>query len=119
MYAALVPALLFNTLLAKLLSKVEGALGFLHLALYPCILVPLVYFAPHGTASEAFGDFLKGGGYGSDGLTFFAGTIGTVFAFVSKCMGSIDCFYPRISYPSHGDTQATSIHSTRLQTDRT
>ena len=46
------------------------------------ILIPLIYMAPHGKASDVFTSFLNEGGWQSNGLSFLVGLIGPAFAFV-------------------------------------
>ncbi len=83
-YAILLLALVFNTFLARYLPQMEFVILAIHIGGFIGILIPLVYFAPHGTASDVFGQFLTSGGYENQGLTFFVGIIASVFAFVGK-----------------------------------
>ncbi len=83
-YAILLIALVFNAVLARYLPQVEFVILGIHIGGFIGILVPLVYFAPHGTANDVFGQFLTGGGYENQGLTFFFGIVASVFAFVGK-----------------------------------
>jgi len=53
----------------------------LHILGFAGILIPLVYKAPHSSASDVFTVFLDEGGWQTQGLSFFIGLIGPVFAF--------------------------------------
>lgn len=76
-------AVAFNTLLARLLSWVEGAILITHCLSFIVVLVPLIYFGPHGSAHDVFAQYLTLGGY-SPGLSWFVGLITTVFAFLGE-----------------------------------
>ena len=69
---------------SRLLPKVEGLILILHLLGFFSIFIPLVYMAPHGRAVDVFTAFLNEGGWPTQGLSFFVGLIGNVFAFLGK-----------------------------------
>ena len=81
-YAVLGIALFINTYLAKVLPKIEAIVLMVHLLGFFCVLIPLVYLAPHGSASDVFQTFNNGGAWPADGLSFFIGTATPMFAFV-------------------------------------
>lgn len=75
MWAVLLLAFIINALGTKLLSVAEGFVMFIHLAAFPGILVPLLYFSPHGSAQDVFVTFTNTGGWKSNGLAWFVGLI--------------------------------------------
>ncbi|KAL8660852.1 MAG: hypothetical protein Q9202_006135 [Teloschistes flavicans] len=80
-WATILVAVLINTVLGQLLPPIETAMLIIHVLGFFAILIPLVYMAPQkATAHEVFTVFENGGGYPSQGLSFFVGLIGTVFA---------------------------------------
>ncbi|OGM50766.1 choline transport protein [Aspergillus bombycis] len=52
-----------------------------HILGYFAILIPLTYMADHKSKEEVFKDFVNSGGFPTDGLAFFVGMTGCVFAF--------------------------------------
>ena len=85
-FAIMIFSLIFNTVLASQLPNVERGMLFLHIVGFFCILGPLVHYAPHGSGSDVFAQFLNLGGYDSMGLTFFVGIITTVYAFLGRLL---------------------------------
>lgn len=83
-WAAVLLAVIFNTVLSPALPKVEGMVLVLHILGFFAILIPLVYLAPHSAPSEVFTVFLNSGGWRSQGLSFFIGLIGNATAFLGK-----------------------------------
>ena len=83
-WAAILLAVVFNTVLIRALPKVEGMVLVLHILGFVAIFIPLVYLAPHSTASEVFTVFLNGGNWNSQGLSFFIGLVGNASAFLGK-----------------------------------
>ena len=81
-YAILAIALLTNTYLARVLPKIEAFILLIHLLGFFCVLIPLVYLAPHDSASDVFQTFINGGEWPTDGLSFFIGTVTPMFSFV-------------------------------------
>jgi choline transport protein len=92
-YMMIFLSLFFNTYLVKQLPKIEGLILIIHIAGFFGVLIPLVYLAPHGSASDVFGTFANGGGWSSKGLSFFVGIVTGVYAFLgadSAChMGTL------------------------------
>ena len=81
-YAIIALALFVNIFLAGILPKIETAILLIHILGFFCILIPLVYLAPHHSASDVFQSFYNGGGWPTNGLSFFVGTTTPMFAFV-------------------------------------
>lgn len=81
-YAVLAVVLFVNTYLARWLPKIEGLVLCIHILGFFGVLIPLVYLAPHGKASDVFATFVNGGGWSTDGISFFIGLITSVFSFL-------------------------------------
>ncbi|KAE9377008.1 amino acid transporter [Stipitochalara longipes BDJ] len=81
-YAVIAVVVFINTYLARWLPKIEGMILILHIVGFFVILIPLVYLAPHGSASDVFATFLNTGAWQTDGLSFFVGLITSVFSFL-------------------------------------
>jgi choline transport protein len=81
-YAIVALALFVNTVLARLLPAIESGILVIHIVGFFGILIPLVYLAPHGSPSDVFTLFNNGGGWATDGLSFFVGETTVMFAFV-------------------------------------
>lgn len=81
-YAVVAFIVFINTFLARWLPKIEGLILCLHILGFFSILVPLVYLAPHGNVSDVFATFINGGGWATDGTSFFVGLITSVFSFL-------------------------------------
>ena len=81
-WAVVLVSVFFNTVIGMVLPKVEGAFLILHILGFFAILIPLVYYGPHGTTSDVFGVYLNEGGWSSYGLSFMVGTLGLAFSFV-------------------------------------
>lgn len=75
-------ALFINTYLATLLPKTESAVLLLHVFGFFFVLIPLVYFGPHGDPSTVFKQFLNEGHWPTQGLSFFIGLTTSMIAFV-------------------------------------
>ena len=92
-YAIICLSLFINTYLARLLPKIEALVLVIHVVGFICVLVPLIYLAPHGSAREVFATFNNGGGWESQGLSFFVGIPTTMFAFIGTSSPRIDTRY--------------------------
>lgn len=88
-WAVLACAIFVNTVVSRALPKIEGLILVLHVMGFFGILIPLVYLSPHTSAENVFGRFLNLGGWPSQGLSFFVGLIGNVFAFLGKPLSSV------------------------------
>lgn len=83
-YAVIAFIVFINTYLARWLPKIEGMILCVHILGFFAILIPLVYLAPHGSAKDVFATFINGGGWSSNGLSFFVGLITSVFSFLGN-----------------------------------
>lgn len=83
-YAIFALSLFINTYLARLLPQFETSVLLIHILGFFAILIPLVYLAPHGSASDVFLTFTNGGGWSTDGLSFLIGLSTSQFAFLGK-----------------------------------
>ncbi len=54
----------------------------IHIAGFFGILIPLVYLAPHSSATDMFTRFENGGGWSTQGLSFFVGLVTDVYSFL-------------------------------------
>ena len=79
-------SLLVNTYLARLLPQIEAIVLIVHIIGFFGILIPLVFTAPKGSASDVFDTFINSGAWATDGLAFFVGSIQAMFAFTGKCV---------------------------------
>ena len=86
-YAVILVSVIFNTLLARFLPKVEGLILITHVAGFFGILIPLVHLAPHGSASDVFTRFTNGGEWSTQGLSFCIGIVTGVYAFLGQLNG--------------------------------
>ena len=80
-YATALIGLAINCVGGKLLPRFEGTILILHILGFFAILIPLTYMADHKSAKEVFTHFLNEGQWPTQGLSFFIGLIGPVFAF--------------------------------------
>lgn len=83
-YAALFFAVFINTVVSRLLPKVESLILVLHVLGFFAILIPLVYMAPHGSAKDVFTVMMNGGGFPTQGLSFMVGLVGPIFCLLGK-----------------------------------
>lgn len=86
-YAIVVIALFVNTYLVRMLPRIESIVLIIHIIGFFGILVPLVYFAPHGTPADVFSTFNNGGGWSTTGLSFFVGLATSIFSFIGTLLG--------------------------------
>lgn len=90
-YAVIAFIVFINTYLARWLPKIEGMILCVHILGFFAILIPLVYLAPHGSSKDVFATFINGGGWSSNGLSFFVGLITSVFSFLGKFTMKPNC----------------------------
>lgn len=83
LYAIMLFALAFNTVLIRFLPHIEWMILLIHIIGFIVIAVPVSYFAKHNTASEVFTTLFTLGGY-SPGTSVFVGLMTSVFAFLGK-----------------------------------
>ena len=62
-----------NSVGTKLLSIIEGLILVVHVSAFLGVLVPLLYFSPHGSGKAVFATFTDLGGWNSNGLAWFIG----------------------------------------------
>ena len=74
-------SVLINTVVSSLLPKFEGLILVLHILGFFAILFPLVILGPHSAPSDVFQTFVNSGNWPTNGLSFFVGLLGNVFAF--------------------------------------
>lgn len=80
MWAAIFLALAINVVGGKLLPRMELLILVIHILGYFAILIPLTYMSNHKSNKEVFTDFVNSG-FPTDGLAWFVGMTGCVFAF--------------------------------------
>ncbi|KAI0107269.1 amino acid transporter [Nemania sp. FL0031] len=73
LWAATLFASFMNSTSSRLLARFEGFVLIFHLVGFFCVLIPMVYLAPHNTASAVFTTFVNTGGWPSQALSFFVG----------------------------------------------
>ncbi|KAF2644023.1 choline transport protein [Massarina eburnea CBS 473.64] len=78
-WAILVVSLSVNTFVSHQLPNIESLILILHTFGFFAILIPMLYFAPHGSAKEVFTSFNNGGGWPTDGISFLIGAVGPCF----------------------------------------
>jgi len=83
-WAILAVALSVNTFIARQLPNVESVILILHTLGFFAILIPLVYFAPHGSAEQVFTSFVNGGAWPSNGISFLVGCLGPIFSLLGE-----------------------------------
>jgi hypothetical protein len=66
---------------SSLLAKFEGLILVLHVIGFFAVLIPLVYMSDHGSAKDVFATWVNDGAWETQGVSFFVGLIGVVFAF--------------------------------------
>lgn len=81
-WAVAICSLLVNTFVSSVLAKIETLILILHIVGFVAILIPLVYLAPHSSPQQVFTVFVNAGTWPTQGLSFFVGLVGLVFAFL-------------------------------------
>lgn len=94
-WAIVVFSVAINSVGGKVLPRFEGMILILHILGFFAILIPLTYMADHGTSKEVFTQFLNMGKFPSQGLSFFVGMVGCIFAFA----GGDAAVHVRLSVP--------------------
>ena len=80
-WAIVIIAVLINTAATSLLPTIETFILVLHVAGFFAVLIPVVHLAPNkASAHDVFTQFSNGGGWPTQGLSFFIGLIGSVYA---------------------------------------
>lgn len=81
-YVILAFSVLINTYLATMLPKVESVILLVHIFGFFFVLIPLVYFGPHGNPSTVFKQLSNEGHWPTQGLSFFIGLTTSMISFV-------------------------------------
>ncbi|PWY63121.1 amino acid permease [Aspergillus eucalypticola CBS 122712] len=81
MWAVVVVALLVNIIGGKFLPRLETFILMIHILGYFGVLIPMTYMSDHKSTEAVFKDFTNGGNLYTDGISFFVGMTGCVFAF--------------------------------------
>jgi amino acid transporter len=81
MWACLLVALSINLAGGKLFPRLEQGILVLHVLGCLAIIIPMVCLADHKSNREVFRDFLNGGEYPTQGLSWFVGLSGCAFSF--------------------------------------
>ena len=81
-YAVIFIALFVNTILSRLLPKIEVAVLIIHIAGFFAILIPMLYLGPRASTQDVFKQFINSGGWSTDGLSFFIGLSTSMFSFI-------------------------------------
>jgi L-asparagine transporter-like permease len=74
-------ALAINLVGGKLLPRAEAVLLVVHIVGFFGVLIPLVYMAEPNTKEQVFLSFQNGGGFKTQGLSWFVGMTTCAFAF--------------------------------------
>ncbi|RDW81570.1 putative GABA permease [Aspergillus mulundensis] len=80
-WAVVAFALAINVVGRGVLPRFETLMLAVHLLGFFAVLIPLVSLAEKSSTADVFAQFVNQGGWSSDGLSFFVGLIGCVFAF--------------------------------------
>ena len=72
---------LVNTVISSRLPQFEAMILILHILGFFAILLPLVILGPHAQPAQVFQIFINGGRWPTNGLSFFVGLLGNVYAF--------------------------------------
>ncbi|KAK5991994.1 Choline transport-like protein [Cladobotryum mycophilum] len=80
-WAVMLFYLLVNTAGNKILPRFETIAFFLHVLGFIGILIPFAVLGSRSTTASVFTTFQNGGNWSSQGLSFFIGLLGNVFAF--------------------------------------
>lgn len=83
-WAVVIVSLAINTFVSTVLAKIETLILILHIVGFIAILIPLVYLAPHSSPHKVLTVFTNAGGWPTQGVSFFVGIIGLVFAFLGS-----------------------------------
>ena len=88
-WAAIGLAVFVNTIIGRLLPRVEGVTLVMHILGFFAVILPLIFFGAHRDASEVFGTFMNKGDLPTQGLSFMVGVVGTSWPFLGKCISWI------------------------------
>ncbi|TKA64498.1 hypothetical protein B0A55_12334 [Friedmanniomyces simplex] len=82
MWAVLLTLLVTNVWGIRFLPMIELIGGICHVVFYVMVLVTLVVLAPRSSASFVFTEFVNGGQWASDGVSWCVGLLTVVYCFV-------------------------------------
>ena len=82
LWAVLLIAILANTVIGIQLPRIEVMILVAYIVCFFAIVIPMVAMSSHESASNVFTTFLNRGGWSSQGLSFWVGMVGNVFAFI-------------------------------------
>ena len=82
-WAVILFAVFINTALSRALAIFESFVFVLHIFGFLAVLIPLVYFGPHGDVS-IYTSFLNEGNWPTQGLSFLIGLSGSVFTLLGQ-----------------------------------
>ena len=82
LYAVVLIAAAFNTLLIRFLPFAEGIILSIHILGWFAVLISIIVMGSHASNADVWGSFLNLGGYSSSGLSYFVGLTGPAFAFL-------------------------------------
>lgn len=107
-YGVLAICLLLTVALGKALPLIETSCMIAYVLGFFAVLVPMVYLAPeHASAETVFTTFLNGGGWGTQGLSFFVGLSGWAFAALGSSSKSLCNLNQRLTL-SQGQTRQST-----------
>lgn len=82
-WAIVILSVFINTAATSILPTIETLILVLHVVGFFAVLIPVVHLAPNkASAHDVFTQFSNDGGWSSQGLSFFIGLIGNVYAMV-------------------------------------
>lgn len=80
-WAIVLVAVFINTVTSSVLPKIESFILVFHVIGFFAVLIPVVHLAPNRASThDVFTQFSNGGAWPSQGLSFFIGLVGNVFA---------------------------------------
>ena len=80
-WAIIIIAVFINTVTSNALPKIESFILIVHVVGFFAVLIPVLALAPNkASAHDVFTQFSNGGAWPSQGLSFFIGLIGNVYA---------------------------------------
>jgi choline transport protein len=94
-WAIIFLAVFVNTVVSSLLPRFEGFILLLHVFGFFAVLIPLITLGPHnGKLGDVFSNWVNGGGWPTQGISFFVGLLGNVLVFTGT-LGTL--FIPILS----------------------
>ena len=90
LWAVMFFAVFINSVTSRALARFEGVILIVHLFGFFAVLIPLVYYGPHGDAS-IFTTFLNGGNWPTQSLSFFVGLPAAVFCLIGESRQAYVC----------------------------